>query len=154
MLTRNRLPNESQAATLSQHEAGIPAPAAIQVAPPSMLRREVAPGFDASNSWFGFVGLTATVPSAWLPAALVTFTLGPTVGLSAAAPRPVSRAKPTATSTEPRRSLLRFMLFPPSPLSLPCVGEPLCAPKHKSISRPTGKVKYGLLNHLSASNGC
>src|SRR5882724_8245752 len=64
MFTRNRLPNKSHAAaaTLSQHEAPIPAPAATQVAPPSVLRRAVAPGLDAKKSCWVLVGLMAIVP--------------------------------------------------------------------------------------------
>src|SRR6476469_9266942 len=63
MLTTNRFPNVSQEATLSQQDAGIPAPAASQVAPPLTLRLAVVPGFEATKIRCVFDGSIATVPS-------------------------------------------------------------------------------------------
>src|SRR5689334_10846153 len=80
MLTRKRLPNSSHDATSSQQEAPIPVPAGTHVAPPSVLRKNVVPGgLNAANTSSGFVGLTAIVPSAWLPFALLMLTFAPTV---------------------------------------------------------------------------
>src|SRR6478735_1830548 len=79
MYTRNRLPNESQAACPSQHATPVAIVPRVQVAPASveyarkMLFELV---FEVATRLFGLVGLTLMKLSAWLPVVALTFTTG------------------------------------------------------------------------------
>src|SRR3954468_15760147 len=113
MYTRNKLPNESQAACPSQHATPVAMVPRVQVAPASvenarkMLFELV---FEVATRLFGFVGLTLMKLSAWLPVVALTFTTGSrqvsgtnsrSVGLSGRSLGIMHLRVPSGTSTPP-----------------------------------------------------
>src|SRR5213078_5275987 len=77
--TRNRLPNESQAACPSQHATPVATVPRVHVAPASVeyARKMLAElVFEKATRLFVLVGLTSTKLSAWLPSVALTLTTG------------------------------------------------------------------------------